>query len=138
MSDRQTQREEHRDRPVVGADLPLHARPGVPMEQEPRPLTATAPRHVEAMRPRPGLTRRAGLRGMTPVFGTAQPLHGLSGLVRRRAYSIRENKARHWMLLLLADRIDVWEHRIARMVKVAALVPVGVGALVLAVRLAKR
>jgi hypothetical protein len=119
----------------VGADLPAQQRPGVPMEKEPRPLTATAPEVFESMWPRKGLTHRADRLQMTPVFGTAQPLHGLSGLVRRRAYSIRETRARHWMLLLLADRIEVWERRIARAVKIAALLPVGVGALVLTARL---
>jgi hypothetical protein len=69
-----------------------------------------------------------------PVFGTAQPLHGLSGLVRRIAYGTRETKARHWLLLLVADRIDVLEHRIARLVKVAAIVPVGLAAAALALR----
>jgi transcriptional regulator GlxA family with amidase domain len=75
---------------------------------------------------------------MTPVFGTGQPLHGLSGALRRAAYSIRENKARHWMLLLLADRVEVWERRIARMVKVAAIGTAGVAGLVVVARVMKR
>ena len=48
---------------------------------------------------------------LTPVFGTAQPLRGLSGRVRRYAYARHsEGKAAHWLLLLAADRVDVAEH----------------------------
>jgi threonine dehydrogenase-like Zn-dependent dehydrogenase len=68
----------------------------------------------------PRLARRwsaqAGLRRplrpspRTLVFGTAQPPHGLSGLVRRTAYRIPEHRARRWALLLLADRLDILEN----------------------------
>jgi len=136
MSDRHQQWQDHLDRPVVGADL--HDRPGAPMEHPPQKLTPTAPDRIEPMRPRRGLTHRRELRGMTPVFGTGQPLHSISGLLRRMAYRIPESRARHWMTLLLADRVDVLEHRIARLVKVVALVPVGVGAVVLAARVLRR
>jgi hypothetical protein len=47
------------------------------------------------------------------VFGTAQPPRGLSGVLRRRAYLLPEHHTRHWLWLLLADRIDVLEHRVA-------------------------
>lgn len=46
-----------------------------------------------------------------PVAGSAQPLHGLSGILRRVAYVLPEHRARHWMLLMLADRVDVTEGR---------------------------
>lgn len=49
----------------------------------------------------------------TPVVGPAQPLKGLSGRMRRVAYGIPEHHARHWLLLLVADRIDLMEHRMA-------------------------
>lgn len=132
MTDRQRQMEEHRDRSVVGADL--HDRPGVPMETPPQKLTPTAPDSIERQRPRRGIVHRRELKQMTPVFGTVQPVHGLSGLLRRIAYGTRETRARHWMLLLFADRVDVWEHRIAKLVKIAALVPAGAAAVVLAVK----
>lgn len=131
MTDRQR---ELMDRQGRGADLSPHQRPGVPMEYAPHALTETAPKHLERQRPRRGQVKRIGLRQMTPVFGTAQPLSGVSGLVRRLAYSIRETKARHWMMLLLADRVDVLEHRIAKLVKVAAIVPAGIAGVVLALR----
>jgi hypothetical protein len=51
---------------------------------------------------------------LTPVFGTAVPPRGLSGLIRRKAYNIPEHSARRWMLLMLGDRVDIWESRIRR------------------------
>ena len=108
------------------------------MEHAPQALTAAAPRQVEHQRQQRGQVQRVGLRKMTPVFGTGQPLRGVSGLIRRLAYSVRETKARHWMILLLADRVDVLEHRIAKLVKVAAIVPAGVVGVALAVRYFRR
>jgi hypothetical protein len=46
---------------------------------------------------------------VTPVFGTAQPLHGLSGLIRRMAYRrFSEARLAHWLLLVAGDRVDTW------------------------------
>src|SRR3954447_14083788 len=46
---------------------------------------------------------------LTPVFGTAQPLHGPSGAIRRFAYRrFSEGRAAHWLLLIAADRVDAW------------------------------
>ena len=46
---------------------------------------------------------------LTPVFGTAQPLHGVSGAVRRLAYSrYSEGRLAHWLLLMAGDRVDAW------------------------------
>lgn len=47
--------------------------------------------------------------GVTPVFGSPLPPHGLSGWIRRRAFRHSENNLRHWMMLLAADRVDVVE-----------------------------
>lgn len=50
---------------------------------------------------------------VTPVFGTAQPLSGLSGVVRRFAYArFSEGRLAHWLLLVVGDRIDAAEHRV--------------------------
>ena len=50
---------------------------------------------------------------LTPVFGTAQPLAGASGVIRRYAYRrFSEGRAAHWLLLVLADRVDAWEHHL--------------------------
>jgi hypothetical protein len=44
---------------------------------------------------------------VTPVFGTAQPLHGLSGAIRRVAYErYSEGRLAHWLLLVAGDRVD--------------------------------
>jgi hypothetical protein len=53
--------------------------------------------------------------------------------VRRTAYRYPDHLVRHWTLLLLADRVDLWEHRTARALRAAAPV-VGLVALGLAVR----
>lgn len=135
MTDKRQQRKHHLDRPVAGADLHAEDRPGVPMEQAAHPLTPTTPEQLERMRPRHGVTHRKEICAMTPVFGTTQPLRGLSGLLRRIAYATSETKTRHWMMLLLADRVDVLERRAAKLVKVAALVPVGAAGLVLAAKM---
>jgi hypothetical protein len=52
---------------------------------------------------------------MTPVFGTAQPLRGVSGAIRRHAYTFSEGQTAHWMLLMASDRVDVLESRIGAM-----------------------
>jgi hypothetical protein len=49
---------------------------------------------------------------LTPVFGTAQPLRGLSGAIRRYAYTFSEGQTAHWLLLICGDRVDVLEGRI--------------------------
>jgi len=46
---------------------------------------------------------------LSAVFGTPQPPSGLSGMVRRYAFSFSENKTPHWVLLMLADRINMIE-----------------------------
>ena len=50
---------------------------------------------------------------VTPVFGTAQPLKGLSGAIRRFSYArYSEGRLGHWLLLILADRVDAWEEHL--------------------------
>ena len=46
---------------------------------------------------------------ITPVFGTSAPPSGLSGMIRRFAFKYSENEYRHWLPLLLADRVNVVE-----------------------------
>jgi hypothetical protein len=46
---------------------------------------------------------------LTPVFGTSCPPKGLSGLLRDYAYQFGEGANRHWMTLVLADRVDMVE-----------------------------
>jgi hypothetical protein len=46
---------------------------------------------------------------MTRVFGTSTPAQGLSGKIREFAYKFSEADARHWLTLLMADRVNVVE-----------------------------
>jgi hypothetical protein len=47
--------------------------------------------------------------GMPAVFGTSAPAINLSGAIRRYAFQFSEGRYRHWLLLLLADRVNVVE-----------------------------
>jgi hypothetical protein len=46
---------------------------------------------------------------LSSVFGTATPPRGLSGMLRRYAFTKSEGQASHWMTLILADRVDAVE-----------------------------
>jgi hypothetical protein len=46
---------------------------------------------------------------ISAVFGTKLPPKGLSGALRRFAFKYSENMYRHWLPLLMADRIDTIE-----------------------------
>ena len=54
---------------------------------------------------------------LTPVFGTAQPLKGVSGAIRRYAYTYSEARTPHWLLLMAGDRVDVMESRITALLR---------------------
>jgi hypothetical protein len=96
--------------PGWGADLDPADRPSVPRERFDPALTGARwefPERQREERPRERSIEHATL---TPVFGTAQPLRGLSGAIRRTAYRrYSEGRAAHWLLLLAADRVDVAE-----------------------------
>jgi hypothetical protein len=67
---------------------------------------------------------------LTATFGTAQPPRGVSGMIRRAAYEIPDYRMRHWMLLMLADRVDMVESGLLRGAKRPAtwLIVAGLGA----------
>jgi hypothetical protein len=127
--------QEPRKPPYAGVDLDPARRPGVPrMRKDPRPWPNTlypperqpgepaVPKHGRPNKPMP------------PVFGTAVPLHGLSGAIRKLAYRYPDHYPRHWLLKMLGDRVDSWGHRARRIMPVALpLVALGV-----VVRLARR
>ena len=46
---------------------------------------------------------------VSAVFGMEEPPSGLSGMIRRQAFEYSENEYKHWLPLLLADRVDVVE-----------------------------
>lgn len=49
---------------------------------------------------------------ITRVFGTSVPPTGLSGMIRRWAFQHSEDRYRHWLPLILADRINMIEGKI--------------------------
>lgn len=46
---------------------------------------------------------------VSAVFGTAAPPSGLSGVLRRYAFTHSESRLMHWIPLVVADRINVVE-----------------------------
>ena|SRR5579884_4255041 len=102
--------------PNVAVDVMPDRRPGVPKEITPPAPVPTAPREVPAQPPQVEiLVERT--RELTPVFGTCQPPHGVAGAIRRRAFRFPDYRVRHWLLLMLADRVDVQEARIRRLAR---------------------
>lgn len=99
--------------PGWGADLDPADRPAVPREQP--GIVTGAHWQVPEDQPYDGTRERSVEHGrLPPVFGTAQPLTGASGVIRRYAYDrFSEARAAHWLLLLVADRVDVAESRVA-------------------------
>ena len=92
-----------------GADLDHKNRPAVPMEHSP-PRLEGAPIAPPSQQPeRMEIFVSPERPHITPLFGTSSPPKGLSGMLRRLAYKMTENDIRHFMLLLLADRINVVE-----------------------------
>jgi hypothetical protein len=94
-----------------GVDLEPTSRPAYPkLKFDPASTGAhwDSPERQPELEPRERSTEH---RFLTPVFGTSVPLRGLSGVIRRYAYTISEGPLRHWLLLMLADRVDVLESR---------------------------
>jgi hypothetical protein len=116
--------------PGWGADLDPADRPSVPRERFDLPPTGAhwdLPEQQRETHPRERSIEHARL---TPVFGTASPLRGLSGVLRRRAYAYGEARAAHWLILLAADRVDVAETRVAELLhgRAPAVLPTGLTA----------
>ncbi len=100
--------------PGWGADLDPRDRPSVPREVfDP----AASGAHWEIPEQQPELTPRERSiehARLTPVFGTAVPLKGLSGVLRRYSYQrFSEARAAHWLILIAADRVDAIESHLA-------------------------
>jgi hypothetical protein len=102
-------REELRARiPGWGVDLDPADRPSYPRLQYPADTGA----HWDFPERQPGSEGREHSiehAFVTPVFGTAQPLHGLSGAIRGYAYRrFSEGRLAHWLLLIAGDRVEAW------------------------------
>jgi hypothetical protein len=113
-----------------GTDHSPLERPGIPQEQDPPRRLASAhwlDLEQQASTPMPLVGQ--GMQ-LTPVFSSAVPPRGVSGALRRLAYRIPDYRARRWLLLMVADRIDVVEHRPGRLIgALVALTLISVGAL---------
>jgi hypothetical protein len=91
-----------------GADLDPANKPAVPKE---------APSDVHNVRGKRPAQQVTNVKifvstehpDITPVFGTTCPPRGLSGALRTFAYRFGEGRLAHWMTLMLADRVDVYE-----------------------------
>ena len=107
-------REELRARiPGWGVDLDPADRPSYPKLQYPADTGAhwDFPERQPQKWPREHSIEHAFV---TPVFGTAQPPKGLSGVVRKYSYArFSEGRLAHWLLLVVADRIDAVESHLA-------------------------
>ena len=112
----------------AGMDLDPSRRPGVPRMHEPRPLPNTRfpPARQQSdvkvfMHGRPN-------KQFPPVFGTDAPPKGLSGKIREAAFRYPDHHMRHWTMLLFADRVDSWEHRLGKLAPVLVVGLVGLAA----------
>jgi hypothetical protein len=105
-------RQQHGDMthiPGWGADKDRNMRPAVPMERTPPRLHNVHWTAPEQQRSRVQVLHSNERPGITPVFGTTVPPSGLSGRLRELAFRYSENDLRHWLILLMADRINVGE-----------------------------
>jgi hypothetical protein len=99
--------------PGWGVDLDPKDRPSVPRERFDPSVTGAHwefPDRQTEHRPRERSVEHAFL---TPVFGTSVPPRGVSGVLRKVAYSrYSEGSSAHWLLLLAADRVDAAESHV--------------------------
>lgn len=103
--------------PGWGADRDPHDRPSVPREV-PGIETGAHWDFPERQPGAEGRERSIEHAFVTPVFGTVQPLKGLSGVIRRKAYDgYSEGRAAHWLLLIAADRVDAVESHLTSLVR---------------------
>jgi hypothetical protein len=92
-----------------GADLNRKDRPAVPMEHSPPRLEGAPLAAPQQQRQAVEVFVSPERPAITPLFGSSAPPTGLSGMLRRLAYKLTENDIRHFMLLLLADRVNMVE-----------------------------
>lgn len=110
-----TDRSATRPRPPVDpVDRDRSRRPGVPKERRPEPWPNSRPTPARMKAPPSAPMHGRPNKPMPPVYGTAVPLGGLSGIIRRMAYRLPDHTVNHWMLLLLGDRVQAWGVRARR------------------------
>ena len=93
--------------PGWGADLDPKDRPGTPKERFDPGSTGAHWEFPERMPETQQRERSIEHKFLPPVYGTAQPLHGISGAIRRAAYDrYSEGSVAHWLLLIAGDRAE--------------------------------
>lgn len=100
---------DHKDINGWGVDADKSIRPNYPMW---KPATQGTGAHWTVPEQQPNFRDFYSLErpGPTHVFGTSVPPKGLSGLIRKVAFKkFSEGHWEHWILLLFADRVNVFE-----------------------------
>ena len=92
-----------------GADLDHANRPAYPMERTPPRLEGDHSHPPVAQPQTVEILQSIERPSVTPLFGTGQPPSGASGMLRRVAFKYSESDLRHWLLLLMADRVNMVE-----------------------------
>jgi hypothetical protein len=100
---------QHEDIKGWGADLDPANRPAYPKERIPARNTGVHWDKLDQQVQNVRVYHSTERPGITPVFGTSTPPMGVSGKMRDIAFKFSENDIRHWMILLMADRINVVE-----------------------------
>lgn len=108
-----------------GFDLARENRPGVPKQRDPARPIGTPHWQEPSTQGGASASLVSPMRAMTPIHATAVPPRGVSGVLRRAAYRVPDYRPRHWLILMLADRVDAIEHGARR-----RIVLLGMGALV--------
>jgi len=98
--------------PGWGADLDPHDRPSVPRERYDPGATGAHWDFPERQPEKWPRERSPEHKFLTPVFGTACPPRGVSGAIRKYAYTYSEGRAAHWLLLIAGDRVDAIENHL--------------------------
>ena len=107
----------HSGSPEQAPDADKARRPGNPMEKrEPAPVANAHWLEPDQQPAVPGLLIDPN-RKLTATFGTQHPPSGLSGVLRRAAYQVPDYRVRRWAMLILADRIEGFEAKLARSIK---------------------
>ena len=91
-----------------GADADKSKRPAHIMWKKPENGTGA---HWDTPEQQPGFNDFVSIERprVTKVFGNTVQPKGLSGYIRKKAFALSEGTFEHWVMLLLADRIGVYE-----------------------------
>lgn len=92
-----------------GADLDHKNRPAYPKERMPARLEGVHWDQPEQQPLKVKVFHSNERPATTPIFGTSTPPSGLSGRMREFAFKYSENDIRHWLVLMLADRVNMIE-----------------------------